>query len=577
MSSSSGYVTAGADTGAPGAPVSSALESPEAAGNRQERIADSRCCLCPAGCRLRLAPAGPDAWRIEYPMDDSSGLCARGSALGELVGHSQRIVSPALRREGRLEATDLADCWSQILSRAAGKTLTFLLDGNIPCEEMIAAAARCENWPQARLCLVIEPADEQLLLGMEASGAEYLPAARLADCDGFIIIGDGFAANPICARGVFDRRRTSPRTPIVVIDPGAGTAWKFGTHPVQAGPGMELSALASVVQGAGTDVEIAGLGASDEIPSAVEAGRAIAQCKRLGVIVAAEYGRAAPWRQIGYLAGRLAKALGGGVAPQTIGANALAALRLGRRLGAIGLAEALAGRDDIRIAVGCDVLGMLGWREPIVQVAASALPNVTTGSAEFVLPVALTCELDGTFLLENREIVNVAALMRPPAGVPSPAELIASFASHAGASAPRTAPDPQLAARRLEIDAPAAATAWQAPPGLILLAGRHADLDGCGTLAAHASWQRAMTEMPEFRFAPDCAKNIGLKNLAGVKIRASGQALEGHARISPELPDGTVVLPEGLPQVRRMLPSRIDEQTAAIVSEPVSPSPELLT
>jgi len=577
MSSSSEYVTAGAVTGVPEAPAGSALEASKTPGNRQERTADSRCSLCPAGCRLRLASTGPDAWRIEYPLDDSSGLCARGGALGELVGHNQRIVSPARRKEGRLGAIDIADCWSEILSRATGRALTFLVDGNIPCEQMIAAASWCENWPQARICFVLEPADEQLLLGMEAGQAEYLSAAQLAHCDGFVIIGDAFAANPRCARSVLDRRRAGPRTPIVVIDPGAGTAWKFATHQVQAGPGTECLALASVMREAGVQTETPGSDAAGEIPSAIEAGRAIARCKRLGVIVAAEYGRAAPWRRTGYLAARLSKALGGGVAPQTVGANALAALRIGRRLGAIGLAEALAGPDDIRIAVGCDVLGMLGWSEPIIQVAASALPNGTTGSAEFVLPVAMTCELDGTFLLESREIVNVAALMPPPAGVGSPADLVASFASRAGAPAPRTAPDSQLAGRRLEIGAPAPATAWQAPPGAILLAGRQADLDGCGALAAHASWQRAMTEMPEFRFAADCAKNMGLKNFTGVKIQAGGQVLEGRIRISPELPDGTVVLPEGLRQVRRMLPSRIDEQAAAIVSEPTSFSCELPT
>ena len=60
--------------------------------------ATSRCTLCPAGCELGLAPAGPDTWRSEYPTGDEAGLCPRGSAMGELIDvtlHADRWFVPA--------------------------------------------------------------------------------------------------------------------------------------------------------------------------------------------------------------------------------------------------------------------------------------------------------------------------------------------------------------------------------------------------------------------------------------------------------------------------------------------------
>lgn len=86
-----------------------------------------------------------------------------------------------------------------------------------------------------------------------------------------------------------------------------------------------------------------------------------------------------------------------------------------------------------------------------------------------------------------------------------------------------------------------------------------------------------MTEAAELRVSVDCAEKANLKNLSEVNVQAGGQVLRGRIRISPELPRGTVVFPEGVPQARALLPSRIDRQKGLIVSAPVTVSSELLT
>jgi len=524
----------------------------------------SRCTLCPAGCELGLARYGPEIWRTEYPPAGGRGLCPRGGAMGELLGHRNRIVAPRIRRDGRLHPAAMSSAVGSILE-AAGEGLTVLLDGNLPAEQMAAAAGWQRRWGQLKVCLVVPPAEEQLLLGVEASGAGYLASADLAECDGFVIVGDAFAANPLCSRGVFDRRRSEPRTPIVVIDPGFGSASKFASHRMDVAAGTELASLASLASSAGvlTDTVL-----SDR-PAETAAGVAIAGCKRVGVILAAEYGRGAAWRQIGYLAGRLAVALGGGVAVQTTGANALAAVRLGLRYGTLPLAAALADSSGAKLVIGCDLAGMLGMPHLRVLGAAAALPNATTEAASVVLPVAMSGEYAGTYLLDGGSRVWVRPLMPPPAGVPTADDLIGALAMAAGVRPePVELRDADL--ERAEVPPPPRATMPSPPDGPVLLLGRRADHAGAGELTAHAAWQSAAHPIPELRIAPQDAQAAGIKNFSVVNVRAGGESVRASARVAPELPAGVMVLPEGFGQARALLGGSVDDSVGAVVASPAA-------
>ncbi len=537
----------------------------------RQMLRSSRCTLCPAVCEISLLQAGPDIWRTEYPLIEGSGLCPRGSALGELLSCRSRILAPAERSAGALRRIDLTSAWEKIL-QAAGDGIIFLLDAaNVPCQQMSQAAAWCRAWPKAQISFVIEPADEQLLLGTEAAGANYLTNDDLASCDGFLIIGDAFAANPICARAIFDRRKEQPRMPIVVIDPAAGTAAKFASHRLETPVGMELQSLMAVASQA--DVKVDSLGdlaaAKAAVPSA-EAGAALAKCKRLAVLVAAEYGRSAAWRQIGYLAGKLAGALGGGVATQTVGANALAALRLAEKLGAISLASAISETSALPVAIGADVLGMLGRQEPKIRVAAAALPNRTTEAADLLLPAALPCELGGTYLQAGKDQIEISPLLPPPAGVPTPAEIVEALAKAAGIAKPASAP--KVALKPLKAEAPAAAPAWSDPSRPLLLLGRQASQAGCGALTVHDSWQ-ASEPYPELRISPADARQLNVISQREPELltaAVNGKTLQVRPRVAPELSPGTVVLAEGLPECRSLIPSAPDEAGQAMVALPAT-------
>jgi len=531
-------------------------------------IQPSRCTLCPAGCELRITRTGPDVWQCEFPTASGAGLCPRGATLGQLLGHRERIITAAQRNGEALGEMALADALAEVARAVESRSVALVVSPNIPCDQMVAIAAACSVWPAAKLAFAIEPAERQLLLGLEAGNCEYLDEEALGACDGFLIIGDAFAANPRCARAVFDQRGKIHGLPIVVIDAAAGTAAKFATHRAPAAPGTELDVLAAIANAAGAKLD-APCNLSDAARAGAEAaGQAIGRCARLGIIIAAEHGRGGAWRQIGHLAARLAGALGGGVAAQTDGAGALAALRLGTTFGAVAPAAALADEGAAIIAIGCDLLGMLGWQGRQVLAAAAALPNKTTDAAQFVLPLAMPGELAGRYMFDNASRQDVAPLLPPPASVPTPAELVSALAAAAGAPESPAADGQANCLNRIDVAPPAAAGAAAPAEGPVLLLRREAAQAGCGELTGLGTWQSARTFEPKVWLAPDDARQMGIGDLDHVTVSAGGRSLTARAHLSPQQAPGAAVMSEGLPEVRALVPCTIDGAGEAIVAAP---------
>lgn len=506
----------------------------------------SRCTLCPALCELELAWKGPDIPRVEYPRQSGKGLCPRGAAMGELLASPSRIRKAAI--SGR--QVPMLDAVASIAERIKDNGAIFFIDANLPLEEVVAVAETVSGWQQAELCLIGSPEDEQLILGLEASGAAYIAQEDLSQCDGFVVIGDVFATNPRCSRYVLDVLMSNRRAPMVVIDSSGSIVAKFARTLISCKPGEEIEALKS-----------------GELTAAVE------PCKKLGVIVSAEPARGRIWRQLGFLAGQLAKSHGGGVAVQTAGANAIAAIRLNQQYKLTPLAEAVSpGVEKTRIAIGVDILGILDRLEVEVAVAAAAVPNETTKSAEIVLPVPLPCEMEGNFLQSGHRLTKVSALMPSPAGVPSVSELVKMIASSAGFKA--SAFSGKLPALEpITIDAPAAlaesAGVFDDDAGSkTLTMFRQSTHHYAGTLTSQASWQGKGNSPFQVRINPADAAELGLKDLDTVRLETKSAGTVAQVQVVEHIPAGTLAVPEGYPQGRRLIRYEIDSELQAVVSYP---------
>ncbi len=533
----------------------------------------ARCTLCPAGCELSLGSSGPDRWHSEPPLMAGVGLCARGSTLGELISHPRRILEPAKRTGGKLQRVGMSQAVEEIIRQAAGRDIVIMLDGGVSCRQMAAAAEWCNAWEGAKLSIVMEPGDEQLLMGMESGPADYLTHDELADCDGFVMVGDVFASDPRCANGVFDRHAENRRTPIITIEPACGTAAKFATHNIDVPPGGELEGLMSLAAAAGLDIP-----GDKENQSALSAAGVLASCKKLAVLVAAEYARGVDWRCVGYVASKLAVKFGGGVLAATDSANAPAAVRLASTGKTIPMAEALASEGSAIITVGCDPIGLLGWSEDkgndiSILAAAAPLSNDTTEAAEFVLPLTAPGETDGDFMFYARKPMEVAALIEAPAGVPSSEQVIAALAGAAGVTEPEVPTMEKAIPPRAKYDAPEMPQAVSTAPtmegdGLMLLFARQAMHAGSGSLTGHGSWQQAVQEVPTMRISEHDAARLNLSNLVTVTVKCHDRHLRAKVSISPELHAGRVVLPGGISRARALNPCRLEGPAGGIQAEP---------
>ncbi len=535
--------------------------------------APARCTLCPAGCELSLGSAGPDMWFSEPPLTAGVGLCARGSTLGELISSPRRILELTRRTRDKVQHLTMSHAVEEIIRQAAGRDIVIMLDGGVSCRQMVAAAAWCDAWEGAKLCMVLQGGDEQLLAGMESVPADYLAHDDLSGCDGFVIVGDVFAADPRCANGVFDRHAQNRRTPIVAIDSACGTAAKFATHAIDVPPGGEFYGLSALSAAAGVQAP-----GDTENHAALSAAKALTSCKRLGVLVAAEYARGVDWRSVGYLASKLAARFNGGVLPATDSANAPAAVRLASAGKTIPLVEALASQGSALVAIGCDPLGMLGWWNPqehgiSILAAAAALPNDTTASAEFILPLSAPGETSGDFMFYAQKPVEVAPLIEAPAGVGDGGQLVAELARAAGVSQPEIPDTGKAIPPRAKYDAPKLPQDVTAAPtmdsdGPVLLFARQAMHAGSGELTAHGTWQQAVQEVPTMRISEQDASELNLTNLVSVTLKCSHRQLRAKVSISPELRPGRVVLPAGISAARTLNPCRLEQDQGRVIAEP---------
>jgi len=63
---------------------------------------------------------------------------------------------------------------------------------------------------------------------------------------------------------------------------------------------------------------------------------------------------------------------------------------------------------------------------------------------------------------------------------------------------------------------------------------------------------------------------MGIGNLSSVNVAVNSQNVRALVRISPELPDGIVVLPQALPETRAMAPLSADADSNAVTAGPLS-------
>jgi hypothetical protein len=497
------------------------------------------CLFCSLGCRAGLALGGPEQYIPDYSegsAGDYAGLCARGSMLAELTNHHARLLWPLVRGVGGYRETTLESALER-----AGETLRVgsvnshpraFLDGNFDLASLARAAAALQKiLPKQRIAIYLPEADAALLAGCEASEADYLSPARLSEADAILMVGNPFTTHPVVAHWVLDRA-TSARRSVMVLDARAGVTYAYATSPWVVRPGQEHAALAAVAHGLGVKgCEAASHGL--DAAKAEEWAKALAAAKKPAVIVAAEFGRAARWFELGLLAGEIARVRGGGLLPLTVYGNALGAARLSARLGLGDFASlAAAAREE---SSGLILAFGEGMAERVAGagqcVAAMSLAPEGPASCSTVLPVAWPFEMGGPVLMPGVGMVMSQPAIRPPSGVPALGDLAAAIAGGPGVPLSDLSSLARLQGGGAAMDLSALAVSGSGDGLAVVLAGDSVNFAD-GAITRRVSFAKHIFPQPAISLSAADAARLSVTD--GHLVRVSGTAGSLTARVEVE-------------------------------------------
>ena len=214
------------------------------------------CPYCGVGCGLLARPDGYGGAAIAGDPDHPANfgrICSKGSALGETLGLSQRLLHPMLRQaDGSLARTDwptaldrVADGFRRIVARDGPDAVAFYLSGQLLTEDYYVANKLMKGFigsanvdTNSRLCMASAVAGHRRAFGADTVPGTYddLDAADL-----LILVGSNAAwCHPVLFQRMVKNKRERGAK-IVVIDPRRTATAEDADLFLGIAPGMDTA------------------------------------------------------------------------------------------------------------------------------------------------------------------------------------------------------------------------------------------------------------------------------------------------------------------------------------------------
>ncbi len=532
----------------------------------------TRCTLCSLACALGFERTSDGRILPTYPDDGESlrrGICGRGHLNYELLSHPLRLEQPLVRKGERLEAVPINQIAESLGAKLATEPTLVLVNGALPCEDIAAAASFAGLLSErAVFSVYVNPADEAMLMGVAASGANLLKPEDLAECDAILSIGDAFGTHPVICRPVHALTKRNPRRLFAVIDSVSSRTAKFANNFLQIRPGSASAVLRFL---AGKDVSADQAASSAEIErSGLETLAAdLKEVKNLGVLLTSDLGRDQDPEAVGCLAGIIAGNASGGIVPLPVGGNVWGALGIARALGATPTGEALRqlneGNFRSVILLGVDLLAevpLSGLAEAIgkvqtLVVATSLKPTGDDAGTHF-LPLAATVESDGTIVSGSGEVMELSAAAPPVGGAMPVRDLLDKLTARMseGALISTTVRDEWLKPINASVEQCLATEVVLVEPrtGELVAVGESGCVHvGAGALSSRLAWPTVFEDVPTVRISCEDAENRGLTDGQTVTVSSAGGSAGMVVRIDTAMRTGRVALMTTDRSVRTLL------------------------
>lgn len=211
----------------------------------------STCPYCGVGCGVLLRADGAGGLDVRGDPDhpaNSGRLCSKGAALGETVGHAQRLHMP--RVDGQETDWDtalqhVADHFSQVIAEHGPDSAAFYVSGQLLTEDYYIANKLMKGFigsanidTNSRLCMASSVAGHK-----RAFGADTVPGTYedIDEADLVVLVGSNLAwCHPVLYQRLLAARKTRG-TKIVVIDPRRTASCECADMHLMLEPGADVA------------------------------------------------------------------------------------------------------------------------------------------------------------------------------------------------------------------------------------------------------------------------------------------------------------------------------------------------
>ncbi len=189
----------------------------------------STCPYCGVGCGVLLRPDGSGGLTVRGDPDHPANfgrLCSKGAALGETVGHQERLLTPLVNGQQSTwdQSLDLvADKFSSTIATHGPDSVAFYVSGQLLNEDYYVANKLMKGFigsanidTNSRLCMASTVAGQKRAFGTDTVPGTY---EDLDEADLVVLVGSNLAwCHPVLYQRVMAAREKRG-TKIVVIDP----------------------------------------------------------------------------------------------------------------------------------------------------------------------------------------------------------------------------------------------------------------------------------------------------------------------------------------------------------------------
>jgi predicted molibdopterin-dependent oxidoreductase YjgC len=578
------------------------------------------CSLCSLACPLvfRGGEKGPvfgeeSMLSLEWDKSEDSkyggSLCARGNAIVEFVSHPERMNYPwILGERSTLYAavSETAKNLTAIKEEFGSDKIGILIGENLTNEEAALALRFAGDVLGTDNVALFAPDDMPVMRaysGCDLSGVKPAGPAPTGDREVALLVGDPFADHPCTAKIVLPGRYGARGSEIIAITPELNHSSWFSNRHLRCNPGGEAVVLAGVLKAmlekkAGNlpqeveklvssmswnEIDSLGGVSKEEVVRAAESMLGAAKVRTYVSNIFGRLGSPTLSALFAEAATRLCPGIEG-FNPQFVQQNSWGAYAaLGGTNGTKVIERLSKGELKALVILGFDIFSAFpaapvekALREKKFTVTTQLFWNQTASRANVVIPASALVEKRGTVWPAVDEELSRNGLLGGPGGTVSDGEFLMALAREMGKELdkPQAPPQPSRSASCGWI-----VGEWSGYVGfikelnladMILLPLSDPVHAGDGSSSRNFHWSGVTSPEPVLMIGEELAAERGIGDGETVTVVSEAGNAALAARITDKLGSKMVAATIHFPDVRKLFPWKLDENTGEIYLAPIS-------